>query len=67
LLEDGYAGQLWTAGTDICAYVRDNAYRSDYRNYVWRANAAAVSEPATLALFGLGIIGLGVVRRRKQK
>ena len=32
-----------------------------------RSPAADVPEPATLTLFGLGLLGLGVARRRKEK
>ncbi len=67
LLEDGYGGAHWTRHADISAYVGDNARGLSYTNYVFLSNAAAVAEPGTLALFGLGIFGLGVVRRRKQQ
>ena len=67
LLEDGYGGQLWISYADISAYVGDNAQGANYTNYVFLSGAAAVSEPATLALLGLGMFGLGVARRRKQQ
>ncbi|MBC8239070.1 MAG: PEP-CTERM sorting domain-containing protein [Alphaproteobacteria bacterium] len=35
-------------------------------NWSYTTNAARVPEPATLTLFGLGLLGLGVVRRRKR-
>lgn len=63
--EDGYAGAGWIHGGDISAYTGDNARGASYTNYVWR-DSAAVSEPSTLALVGLGIIGFGMARRRKQ-
>jgi len=33
----------------------------------WSVRGAAVPEPGTLALFGLGILGLGFVRRRRAQ
>jgi PEP-CTERM motif len=33
----------------------------------WSVRGAAVPEPGTLALFGLGILGLGFVRRRRPQ
>jgi hypothetical protein len=54
------------SGTARSAYVHDGLDES-FVNYVWRADAAGVQvpEPGSLALFGLGIIGLARVRRRK--
>jgi len=47
------------------AYVWDNAQGSQFTNYAFKI--AAVPEPATLALFGLGLFGVAVSQRRKQK
>jgi hypothetical protein len=53
-------------GSDVFDTVRfissQNAFESD--NHAW-ANIAQVPEPGTLALFGMGIAGLMVARRRK--
>lgn len=54
-------------GTARSAYVHDGLSDTDtYRNYVWRVDGTAdVPEPAALALFGLGVVGLAFTRRRK--
>ncbi|MFK8032185.1 MAG: PEP-CTERM sorting domain-containing protein [Gammaproteobacteria bacterium] len=64
-LEDGYGGYGWFTGADVSALVGDNARGASYTNYVW-LDSTAVSEPGTLALLGLGMFGLGVVRRHKK-
>ncbi len=62
----GYGGSGWHSWDDISAYTRDNAQGAQFTMYAWRDNAAAVAEPGTLALLGMGLFGLGVARRRKQ-
>lgn len=50
------------------AYVSDNAIGSQFTNYAFRLDnlrADSVPEPASLALFGLGLMGLAVVRRKR--
>jgi hypothetical protein len=44
------------------AYVDDNAIGSQYTNYAF---ISAVPAPATLALFGIGLAGLGWTRRKQ--
>jgi hypothetical protein len=57
----GYAGG---AGTHVRNGVpQDRAWDFYFRTYV---NTVSVPEPGTLALFGIGLLGMGLSRRRKK-
>lgn len=54
--------------TAISAYTWDNAQGAQYTNYVFLADPSNnVPEPASLALIGLGLAGLGFARRKNRK
>jgi hypothetical protein len=66
------AKAFWTYwdGTDLILALDDSGNRNDndYDDMIIkvRADAVGVPEPSTIALFGLGILGLGLARRRAK-
>jgi hypothetical protein len=60
---DGYAG-----GQSLFGAVgsMDGSYVGLDHRFIANFSAAAVPEPGTLALFGIGLLGIGAARRRKK-
>jgi hypothetical protein len=59
----GYA----TSSPSVQSYLDGVTIETDSGTYTLDLGAATVPEPATLALIGFGVFGLGLIRRRKLK
>ncbi|WP_210735859.1 PEP-CTERM sorting domain-containing protein [Massilia sp. Mn16-1_5] len=64
LLADGILNVSMRLDDDVNLFFPDSAYAGVSFDYT---PAAEVPEPASLALFGLALAGIGAARRRKQK
>jgi len=54
-------------GIDVSVFSGENSLRLDNAILMFDYDPVAAPEPATLALFGLGLTGLGIIRKRTRK
>jgi hypothetical protein len=65
-LSDPFPGSNTTNYRDISGNVRNSSWAFDILN-VETADVVSVPEPAVLSLFGLGLVGLGFMRRKQKQ
>jgi hypothetical protein len=66
----GFAGFIASSGDYITSLYLSQTSNSNYvavDNLSFSTKVSSAPEPTTLALFGLGLVGLGLSRRQKLK
>lgn len=48
----------------FCGSYQDGVFDEEIRDFIWFEEPVSAPEPGTLALLGLGLLGLGVLQRR---